>query len=96
MTGRGSGAQAGGGRREEARVGRYGFWTIEDSVSAEKCQKAIWTKEKNKDMSKRLPKAALVYTCTVCRTQIPNPKTFRQPFERKHPDSTSPELAVRC
>ena len=84
------------GRREEARVGRHGCWTTEDSVSAENWQNAIWTNETKKDTGKRLPKATLVYACTVCRTQMPNPKAFKQPLESKHPDSTSPELAARC
>ncbi|XP_068591570.1 zinc finger protein 706-like [Cebidichthys violaceus] len=34
--------------------------------------------------------AALVYTCTVCRRQMPDPKTFKQHFESKHPKSSIP------
>ncbi|TEA24653.1 hypothetical protein DBR06_SOUSAS6310019, partial [Sousa chinensis] len=30
------------------RSGGYGSWTAEDSVSAEKCQKASWTKEETR------------------------------------------------
>ena len=33
---------------------------------------------------------ALVYSCPVCRTQIPDVKTFRQHFESKHPKSPLP------
>ena len=33
---------------------------------------------------------ALVYTCPVCRTQMPDPKTFRQHFESKHPKQPLP------
>ncbi|XP_033950043.1 zinc finger protein 706, partial [Pseudochaenichthys georgianus] len=35
-------------------------------------------------------KAALVFTCLVCRTQMPDPKTFKQHFESKHPKSPLP------
>ncbi|XP_004077663.2 zinc finger protein 706 isoform X1 [Oryzias latipes] len=43
---------------------------------------------------KAAAKAALVYTCAVCRTQMPDPKTFKQHFESKHPKSPlPPELA---
>ncbi|KAM4699810.1 zinc finger protein 706 isoform 1-T2 [Discoglossus pictus] len=43
---------------------------------------------------KAAAKAALVHTCPVCRTQMPDPKTFKQHFESKHPKSPMPpELA---
>lgn len=28
---------------------------------------------------------ALTITCSVCRTQMPDPKTYKQHFENKHP-----------
>uniref|UniRef100_A0A8C4QHF1 Zinc finger protein 706 n=1 Tax=Eptatretus burgeri TaxID=7764 RepID=A0A8C4QHF1_EPTBU len=34
---------------------------------------------------KTAAKAALVHTCTVCKAQMPDPKTYRQHFESKHP-----------
>ncbi|KAK6323663.1 hypothetical protein J4Q44_G00060020 [Coregonus suidteri] len=39
-------------------------------------------------------KAALVHTCPVCRTQMPDPKTFKQHFESKHPKSPMPPELV--
>ncbi|XP_054942303.1 zinc finger protein 706-like [Physeter macrocephalus] len=43
---------------------------------------------------KAAAKGALVYTCTVCRTQMPDPKTFKQHFENKYPKTPlPPELA---
>ncbi|XP_006832096.1 PREDICTED: zinc finger protein 706-like [Chrysochloris asiatica] len=43
---------------------------------------------------KAAAKAALIYTCIVCRTQMPHPKTFKQHFESKHPKTPlPPELA---
>ncbi|XP_057403171.1 zinc finger protein 706-like [Balaenoptera acutorostrata] len=43
---------------------------------------------------KAAAKGALVYTCAVCRTQMPDPKTFKQHFENKYPKTPlPPELA---
>lgn len=37
---------------------------------------------------------ALVHTCSVCKSQMPDPKTYRQHFESKHPKvAIPPELA---
>lgn len=33
---------------------------------------------------------ALVYTCPVCRSQMPDPKTYKQHFESKHPKQPLP------
>ncbi len=33
---------------------------------------------------------ALVYSCPVCRSQMPDPKTYKQHFESKHPRSPLP------
>ncbi|XP_053212912.1 zinc finger protein 706-like [Panonychus citri] len=33
---------------------------------------------------------ALVFTCTVCKAQMPDPKTYKQHFENKHPKSPMP------
>ena len=35
-------------------------------------------------------KKALVHTCPVCRSQMPDPKTFKQHFESKHPKQPLP------
>ncbi|XP_028674715.1 zinc finger protein 706-like [Erpetoichthys calabaricus] len=43
---------------------------------------------------KAAAKAALVFTCPVCRTQMPDPKTFKQHFESKHPKSPMPAELV--
>ncbi|XP_034456899.1 zinc finger protein 706 [Hippoglossus hippoglossus] len=34
--------------------------------------------------------AALVHTCPVCRSQMPDPKTFKQHYENKHPKCPMP------
>ncbi|KAL4629976.1 zinc finger protein 706 [Arapaima gigas] len=43
---------------------------------------------------KTAAKAALVYTCSVCKSQMPDPKTFKQHFESKHPKSPMPPELV--
>lgn len=40
---------------------------------------------------KAAAKKALVYTCPVCRSQMPDPKTYKQHFESKHPKQPLPE-----
>lgn len=34
---------------------------------------------------------ALTFVCTVCKSQMPDPKTYKQHFENKHPKSPMPE-----
>lgn len=41
--------------------------------------------------SKKAAAAALTYKCAVCMTQMPDPKTYKQHFENKHPKSPLPE-----
>jgi len=48
-------------------------------------------KAKNKTDHKAAAKKALVHMCPVCRSQMPDPKTFKQHFESKHPKSPMPE-----
>ncbi|CAB1320296.1 zinc finger protein 706-like [Oncorhynchus nerka] len=43
---------------------------------------------------KTAAKAALVHTCGVCLSQMPDPKTFKQHFESKHPKSPMPPELV--
>ncbi|XP_039260282.1 zinc finger protein 706-like [Styela clava] len=40
---------------------------------------------------KAAAKAALIHQCPVCKSQMPDPKTFKQHFESKHPKSPLPE-----
>lgn len=40
---------------------------------------------------KKSAAAALVYSCAVCKTQMPDPKTYKQHFENKHPKNPLPE-----
>merc|ERR1711988_1083963 len=42
-------------------------------------------KQKKQVDNKKSAQAALKQTCQVCKTQMPDPKTYRQHFESKHP-----------
>ena len=53
-------------------------------------KKAAETKKSKGQDQKTSAKAALVFTCPVCRSQMPDPKTFKQHFESKHPKSPLP------
>jgi len=33
---------------------------------------------------------ALTFVCTVCKAQMPDPKTYKQHYENKHPKSPLP------
>jgi len=54
--------------------------------NAERAAKA----KKGGENSKVAAMKALNFTCAVCKTQIPDPKTYRQHFENKHPKSPLP------
>jgi len=53
-------------------------------------KKAAEAKKAKGHDQKTAAKAALVFTCLVCRSQMPDPKTFKQHFESKHPKSPLP------
>lgn len=40
---------------------------------------------------KKAAQKALVFICVVCKAQMPDPKTYKQHFENKHPKSDLPE-----
>ncbi|CAG2178125.1 unnamed protein product [Oppiella nova] len=40
---------------------------------------------------KKAAQAALTYQCSVCKSQMPDPKTYKQHFVNKHPKVTLPE-----
>nr|XP_033789010.1 zinc finger protein 706 isoform X2 [Geotrypetes seraphini] len=57
-------------------------------------KKQAESKKKHGHDQKAAAKAALVYTCAICRTQMPDPKTFKQHFESKHPKTPLPPELV--
>jgi ribosomal protein L44E len=65
-------------------------------------QQKIQSQQKNAEKQAKMKKAqgsdqkksaaaALVYSCSVCKTQMPDPKTYKQHFENKHPKNPLPE-----
>ncbi|CAJ0577568.1 unnamed protein product, partial [Mesorhabditis spiculigera] len=50
-------------------------------------------KQANHD-GKAAAQQALHHKCTVCLAQMPDPKTYKQHFENKHPKSPLPEELV--
>ena len=47
-------------------------------------------KKQSSHDQKKAAAAALVFSCPVCKSQMPDPKTFKQHFENKHPRSELP------
>lgn len=41
---------------------------------------------------KKAAAKALVHSCPVCKAQMPDPKTFKQHFENKHPKEPLPDV----
>ncbi|XP_037037336.1 zinc finger protein 706-like [Bradysia coprophila] len=39
---------------------------------------------------KKAAQKALVHACAVCKAQMPDPKTYKQHFENKHPKNDLP------
>ncbi|KAL5235296.1 hypothetical protein ACI65C_002706 [Semiaphis heraclei] len=40
---------------------------------------------------KKAAQKALIHVCIVCKAQMPDPKTYKQHFENKHPKNDMPE-----
>ncbi|VDQ17123.1 unnamed protein product [Trichobilharzia regenti] len=43
---------------------------------------------------KKAAAKALNHTCPVCKTQVPDLKTYKQHFENKHPKSPLPQELI--
>ncbi|KAA0196209.1 hypothetical protein HAZT_HAZT001285 [Hyalella azteca] len=55
-------------------------------------QKALKSKQGHSaNEQKKAAAKALTFQCPVCRGLMPDPKTFKQHFENKHPSSPMPE-----
>jgi len=55
-------------------------------------QKALKNKQgHSKDTQNKAALQALKLQCTICRGLMPDPKTYRQHFENKHPSSPLPQ-----
>uniref|UniRef100_A0A6B2ELU5 Small EDRK-rich factor-like N-terminal domain-containing protein n=1 Tax=Phlebotomus kandelakii TaxID=1109342 RepID=A0A6B2ELU5_9DIPT len=52
----------------------------QEKVAKQKKQQGHSANEQKKAAQK-----ALVHVCSVCKSQMPDPKTYKQHFENKHP-----------
>jgi len=43
------------------------------------------------EAQKKAAAKALTFVCAVCKAQMPDPKTYKQHFENKHPKNEIPE-----
>merc|ERR1712168_1079101 len=87
------------------RVKEHQLDSKDEIVTMARGQQKIQSQQKNAEKlakikkaesgdSKKAAAAALVFKCSVCMTQMPDPKTYKQHFENKHPKSPLPaELA---
>lgn len=76
--------------------------SLGDSKKMARGQQKIQSQQKNAERQKKLAKAAgpdqklaaqakLTFKCSVCMSQMPDPKTYKQHFESKHPKAALPE-----
>ena len=59
--------------------------------SQQKAQEKNSSKKSVHD-NKKSAQAGLLYQCVVCKSQLPDPKTYKQHFENKHPKAEMPEI----
>ncbi|XP_044764615.1 zinc finger protein 706-like [Coccinella septempunctata] len=58
--------------------------------AAEKAAKL--KKGHNANDQKKAAQKALQHICSICKAQMPDPKTYKQHFENKHPKMEMPEF----
>ncbi|XP_018304005.1 zinc finger protein 706 isoform X2 [Mycetomoellerius zeteki] len=59
--------------------------------AAEKSAKLKKQQGHSANDQKKAAQKALVHVCTVCKAQMPDPKTYKQHFENKHPKTELPD-----
>ncbi|KAL1493374.1 hypothetical protein ABEB36_011440 [Hypothenemus hampei] len=59
--------------------------------AAEKAAKLKKQQGHSANDQKKAAQKALVHICTVCKAQMPDPKTYKQHFENKHPKNDLPQ-----
>ncbi|CAB3227421.1 unnamed protein product [Arctia plantaginis] len=59
--------------------------------AAEKASKLKKQQGHSATDQKKAAQKALVHVCAVCKAQMPDPKTYKQHFENKHPKNDLPE-----
>lgn len=59
--------------------------------AAERAAKAKKQQGHSATDQKKAAQKALVHICTICKAQMPDPKTYKQHFENKHPKNEMPQ-----
>ncbi|XP_011308304.1 zinc finger protein 706 [Fopius arisanus] len=59
--------------------------------AAEKASKLKKQQGHSANEQKKAAQKALVHVCVVCKAQMPDPKTYKQHFENKHPKNDMPD-----
>ncbi|XP_050690156.1 zinc finger protein 706-like [Eriocheir sinensis] len=54
-------------------------------------QAALKKSGHNANSQKKAAMKALTFQCVICKSMMPDPKTYRQHYENKHPSSELPE-----
>lgn len=62
----------------------------QQKIQAQQKNAAKQAAKKKSSDQKAAAQKALVFTCAVCKTQMPDPKTYRQHFTNKHPKAPLP------
>lgn len=47
-------------------------------------------KKANAPDQKKSAEVALIFQCEICKTKMPDPKTYKQHFDNKHPKAEVP------
>ncbi|GLV43020.1 uncharacterized protein CBL_13619 [Carabus blaptoides fortunei] len=58
--------------------------------AADRAAKAKKQQGHSATAQKKAAQKALVHVCAVCKAQMPDPKTYKQHFENKHPKNELP------
>ncbi|TGZ54270.1 hypothetical protein DBV15_06238, partial [Temnothorax longispinosus] len=74
-----------------ARMARGQQKIQSQAKAAEKSAKLKKQQGHSANDQKKAAQKALVHVCTVCKAQMPDPKTYKQHFENKHPKNELPD-----
>ncbi|RMZ97404.1 zinc finger protein 706-like [Brachionus plicatilis] len=60
-------------------------------IQSQQKSQAKQADKKSAHDNKKSAQAGLQYQCIVCKAQLPDPKTYKQHFENKHPKAPLPD-----
>ncbi|BFF98002.1 zinc finger protein 706-like [Drosophila madeirensis] len=65
---------------------------IQSQAKTAEKQAKIKKQQGHCDHQKKAAQKALLHVCAICMSQMPDPKTYKQHFENKHPKSGPEDL----